>query len=562
MGVALDTEHLKRYRDLALLLWKYGRSDLVKRAGLEDVLEEPPRDSAAHGTRGEESSASALAEQLADDLERLGPTYIKLGQVLSTRGDLLPLPVVDALTRLQDHVEPFPFAEVEAIVCAELGVRLSKAFSFFDTEPLAAASLGQVHRATMRDGRQVVVKVQRPGIRKIVSDDLDVLASIAAFADKHTDAGRRYGFADMVAEFRTSLIRELDYRQEARNLLTLRKNLEDFDRILVPAPIDDYTTSKVLTMEYVSGVKVTALSPVARTELDGAALADQLFNAYLKQVLVDGFVHADPHPGNVFLTDDGRIALIDLGMVARIQPSLQEKLLHMLLAVTEGRGEAAANVAVTIGVKLEDFDEAAFRRVTLDLIASNHDARAEDIEVGKTVLMLTKVAADCGLRAPPEMALLGKTLLSLDKVGRTIDPGYNPNQGVREASMKLLKQRMGQDMSKASLIGALIDAKDFAAKLPSRVGRILDKVAENEIKITVDAIDEQLLMRGFQKVANRITLGLVLAALIVGASLLMRVETTFRILGYPGLAMLLFLAAAGAAVLLIAGIFISDRKTE
>ena len=487
MGIALEIEHLKRYRDLARLLWKYGRSDLVARAGLEGALEDGP----TAGDHATPSLTSEFADQLADDLERLGPTYIKLGQVLSTRGDLLPLPFIEALTRLQDHVEPFPFADVEAIICSELGVRLSKAFSSFDPVPLAAASLGQVHRATMRDGRLVVVKVQRPGIRATITDDLDVLTSIAAFADRHTDAGRRFGFAALVQEFRESLTRELDYREEARNLDTLRTNLAGFDRILVPAPMDGFTTSKVLTMEYVSGIKVTALSPIARTELDGSVLADQLFSAYLKQVLVDGFVHADPHPGNVFLTDDRRIALLDLGMVARIQPSMQEKLLHVLLAVSEGRGEEAATVAITMGVKLDDFDEMTFRRITTELVTRHRDARAEDIEVGKVVLTIAKTAADSGLRAPPEFALLGKTLLSLDKVGRTLDPGFNPDAAVRDAAMRLMQQRMSQGMSKATVLGALIDAKEFVEKLPNRVGRILDTVAANELRITVDAIDEK-----------------------------------------------------------------------
>ncbi|MBV9774734.1 MAG: AarF/ABC1/UbiB kinase family protein, partial [Gemmatimonadetes bacterium] len=333
MAISLRPEHLKRYVELGRLLVKYGRADLVRDAGLDEALGDEPAALAP-----EHASAP---EELARDLERLGPTYIKLGQLLSTRADLLPPQYVEALSRLQDDVAPFPFEEVERIVTSELGVRISKAFASFDPEPLAAASLGQVHRATLRDGQEVAVKVQRPGIREQIVEDLDALGDIAEFLDRHTEAGRKYGAEGVLIEFRRTLISELDYRAEAQNLRTLRDNLDGFPSIVIPGPVADYTTSRVLTMEYVPGRKVTQLSGVARTELDGNALAEELFRAYLKQILVDGFFHADPHPGNVFITPDRRIGLIDVGMVGRAAPEMQDRLLKLLLAVSEGRGEEA-----------------------------------------------------------------------------------------------------------------------------------------------------------------------------------------------------------------------------
>jgi len=355
MALSLKTDHLARYKDIVLLLVKYGRSDLVKHAGLSDAVSE----SEASTPVGQQ----ALPEQLAADLERLGPTYVKLGQLLSTRADLLPPAFLEALTRLQDKVEPFPFADVEAIVTAELGVKISKAFVEFEKTPVAAASLGQVHRAVLRTGRPVAVKVQRPGIQERILKDLEVLEEIAEAADEHTEAGRKFGFTGMLQEFRKTLLRELDYRQESRNLETLAQNLAEFDRIVVPAPVEDYTTSRVLTTEYVRGQKVTSLHPVVQLDLDGEVLAEQLFRAYLKQILVDGFVHADPHPGNVFLTEDNRIALLDLGMVARVTPSMQEKLLQVLIAISEGRGDEAAATGLKIGRPMAGFDELEYRRL-------------------------------------------------------------------------------------------------------------------------------------------------------------------------------------------------------
>ena len=199
-------------------------------------------------------------------------------------------------------------------------MRLSKAFADFDSTPLAAASLGQVHRAQLRDGRPVAVKVQRPGIRQVILEDLEAFSEMATLIDKHTEVGRRFAFHDMLEEFRKTLLRELDYRREALNLVTLANNLRSYQRLVIPQPVDDYTTSRVLTMDYVRGTKITDLSPLARIELDDQALADDLCKAYLDQILVDGFFHADPHPGNLLITDDGRLALLDLGMVARIDP--------------------------------------------------------------------------------------------------------------------------------------------------------------------------------------------------------------------------------------------------
>ena len=340
MAISLRPQHLTRYRQIAWLLAKYGRSDLVKSSGLEQTLQAEERVT---------PKEAAKADELAADLEKLGPTFVKLGQLLSTRVELMPQAYLEALARLQDKVEPFGFDEVEKIVSSELGVRMSKAFSDFEMVPIASASLGQVHLAHLRDGRAVAVKVQRPAIREAMVDDLDALEEIAAFLDEHTEFGKRYEFRLMLEQFRKSLLRELDYRQEASNLSTFREQLRNFERIIVPAPIADYCTSRVLTMEYVPGVKITEMSPLARMEFDGAALAEELFRAYLDQILVHGFFHADPHPGNVFLTDDYRIALIDLGMVGRVMPRLQEDLLQLLLAISEGRGDEAAQIAIKIG---------------------------------------------------------------------------------------------------------------------------------------------------------------------------------------------------------------------
>lgn len=553
MVVSLKPERLKRYKDVAMLLIKYGRSDLISVAGLEgSVL---PDELAAE-------SEIAPAEDLAKDLERLGPTFIKLGQVLSTRADLLPGPYLDALSRLQDSIEPFPYEEVERIVSGELGVRISKAFGEFDPAPLAAASLSQVHRASMRDGREVVVKVQRPDIRDLIVGDLEALGEIGHFLDLHTELGRRYEFDNMLVNLRKSLLRELDFTIEANNLHTIRQNLVEFEEIVVPEPIDDFTTSRILTMEYISGKKITALSPLRLLEIDGASLADELFSAYLKQFLIDGIFHADPHPGNVFLTDDDHIALLDLGMVGRVTRSFQDNLLRLLLAISEGRGEMAAEAAMRMGEEKENFDRSSFTRRITDLVADDSDAVLSRLNAGRVTLEITKISADCWFRLPAEFTMIAKALLNLDRVVYTLDPNFDPNIVIRERANDILQRNIVKSIAPNNLLSGVVDLKEFVERLPIRVNRILDAAGNNDLRFKVDAIDEKVVLEGLQKVANRITLGLVVAALIVGAAMLMRVETSFRIFGYPGLAMIFFLMAAAAGLFLVFSILFYDEKRK
>ena len=430
--------HLKRYREIAALLWKYGRSDLAKQMSAEEgfgIEPLPPT-----GT-GHADAQAALPEQLAADLEAMGPTFVKLGQVLAGRPDLLPLPYLLALARLQDRVKPFPYAEVEEIVMAELGVRISKAFSRFDVEPIGAASLGQVHAAALRDGREVVVKVQRPNIRQQIAEDFEVLGQIATFLDGHTEIGRRHRFGAILDEFRLTIQQELNYEREAQNLITLGKNLAEFELIVVPQPVPDYYTRSVLVMDQIKGRKITALGPLDLQELQGGPLAEELFKSYLKQILVDGFFHADPHPGNVFITADGRVALIDLGMVGHAAPSMQENLLKVLMAMSEGNGETVAELAIRMSEKLKDFDAPEFRRRISQLVAMRLDQGLTDMNVGRSLLDVSGIAQDDGLIVPSVLVLLAKTLLQLDEVGRILDPHFDPNASIRRNVEDLMKRQ-------------------------------------------------------------------------------------------------------------------------
>ncbi|MDT7546382.1 MAG: ubiquinone biosynthesis protein [Actinomycetota bacterium] len=546
MALSLSPKHLARYRDIAKLLIRYGRSDLVRDLDI-DGLEPEDKD----------TPLCEDAAQLADDLEKLGPTFIKLGQLMSTRVDLLPAPYTEALSRLQDDVAPFPYDEVERIVVEELGVDLRHAFASFDAEPLAAASLAQVHRATLHSGREVVVKVQRPGIRAQIADDMAALGELAGFADAHTEIGRRFGFAELLEQFRRALVAELDYTREASNLTTLARIVQPWPRLVVPRPVADYSTGRVLTMDYLPGRKVTDLGPLARTDLDGGPLVDDLFRAYLQQILAEGFFHADPHPGNVLLTADDRLALIDLGMVARLSASSRDCIVKLLLAVSDGNGEGAADALASLGTQRDDFDRDRFRGDVGDLVQRSVELGSQ-LQAGAVVLEMTRIAGRRGLRPAPELALVGKALLNLDQVAQTLDPTFAPADAVRRHTASILQSRM--TTSTGGLLGAAMEARDFTVQLPGRINKVMDAVADGKFELKVDAIDEPQLLAVLQRLANRLATGLVLASLVIGAALMMQIPTKSRIFGYPSIAMVCFALAAGGGAALLVSVLMADRR--
>jgi ubiquinone biosynthesis protein len=311
-------------------------------------------------------------------------------------------------------------------------------------------------------------------------------------------------------------------------------------------------------MDFIRGRNIGRLGPLARLEIDGAELAEELFRAYLKQILIDGLFHTDPHPGNVLMTPDHKLALIDLGQVARIAPNTQQELLQLLLAVAEGRSDDAGRIAVRIGERTDDFDEDAFRRQVTDLVGEQQQVTLSQIEVGRVMLEVTNVSGRSGLRLPVELTMLAKALLNLDQVAWQLDPKFEPTATIRRVAPQLMEERLRRDLSPGNVFSSVLELRDVLQQMPGRINRIMDAVANNDIEFRVHAIDEKRLLAGMHKIANRITVGLVLSALIIGAALLMRVETPFRILGYPGLAIICFLLAAGGGLILLARILTDD----
>jgi len=508
--------------------------------------------------------SAGMPEDFARDLEALGPTFVKVGQALSTRPDFVPAPYIAALERMQDSVAIVDASIMRGIIESELDVRINKLFATFDDTPIGSASLSQVYSATLRDGRPVAVKVQRPDVAATLREDLDMLGRLSGTVGIVSDAPRRYGFSEWVGEFRKTLSAELDYRREAENLETFARHLDTYPNIYVPQPIWDYSTARVLTMEMISGEKVTRISELRRIDPAESLgeLAADLMRAYLDQVFVHGLIHADPHPGNVLLTSDGRLALLDLGMVAHVPPRLRDQLLKLLLAIVDGRGEQAAETYAHLSTRLEDFDEAAFSRETARLIAQYASAPDSGHSEGRLLLEMSRVGAACGLRSPAELPLLGKTLLNLEAVCSALDPQLRVRKTIEDHLQFLLQEQMKKMFSLNRLASDLIEAQELLRESPRRLSQLLRTLSDNRFRVHITGLEEARLIESMQKIANRITAGVITAGLILGAALIMRIPTHATLFGYPAFALVLFLIAFVLGTTLVASTFLSDRKSR
>jgi predicted unusual protein kinase regulating ubiquinone biosynthesis (AarF/ABC1/UbiB family) len=577
------------------LFTRYGLRDFAMRQGL---IELAPDEAVATDESSNGSGTIDRAVAFRKRLVELGPAYVKLGQVLSTRPDLIPESYIRQLEHLQDDVGPVLFADIEQIIQQELGGRISKLFASFDHEPLATASLGQAHAATLRDGRPVVVKVQRPDIRASLADDVEFFRELAKFLSAHSRAGTRIDMVGIVQQLERSLADELDYRIEARNIALFRRSLAEFPRLLVPKVVEAYTAERVLTTERVRGVKVNEIPPLVRLDHDLSTLADELGKAYLKQVAIDGHFHADPHPGNIFLVlateenpqtpsdiasnerraerrptvtpiakleevaqreaapaapkEEPRLALIDFGMTARLSPPMRDRIVRLLFDMAENRGDDAGDTLIEIGEPVDDFDRTGFVREIAALIARNHERSIGDMPAGRVLYEAIGVAYERGLRLPAGLTLLAKTLFSLDAITRALDPGYNPTEAIRAYTGEIINERARRDLSPARLARAIAQTTELVNALPHRLDLITQHMAANDFALKIDAPQMSTVLNGMQKIANRIFSGLVLTGLLIASGLLINQRPR---LGTTG-----FVLAGGIAVYMVISILVSDRR--
>jgi ubiquinone biosynthesis protein len=456
------------------------------------------------------------AEGLAKALEELGPCFIKLGQLMSTRPDLLPPEYITALSRLQHTVMPVPGEKITAIIESELGASITDLFQIFECEPLATASMAQVHRAVLHNGDEVAVKVQRPGVRQRIEIDIEVLHEMARFAAKYTSFGRRYGLLQIVRELERSLNQELDFRLEADSTRIIGKQIADFQLLTTPTVYDDYTTRRVLTLSFVHGRHLAEVSREELDALDSPAIARELLSAYLKQIVIDGVFHCDPHPGNIILTDDGHLALMDFGMVGRFDADQKDRIILLLLAFSERLGERVADTYLEMIEIPADVDRRSFIQDVSGLVSRYHDMSGGRMAIGTALLDLTRLAQSHDTPVPTAMTLLGKAMLNLDGTIRVLSPTLDPVQLIRDYMLKVMEKRVVGQLSPGRVFAWILDVKHLFERTPRRAEMILDKLANDQltVQLRVQQLDD--VVKGMNKAANRLSLSIIAAALIVG----------------------------------------------
>ena len=574
------------------LFTRYGLRDFAQRQGLHALVPEefdPP------STNGDDvpNRAAAFRKRLVE----LGPAYVKLGQVLSTRPDLLPEAYIRELTTLQDDVGAIPLEDVQQVIEEELRAKTSKLFSAFEEQPLGTASLGQVHGARLRDGRDVVVKVQRPGIRQQLADDIEFFHELARFMTSHSKIGERIDMLGIIVQLQRALTDELDYRIEARNAAAFRKSLAPFPHLLVPRVIEGYTTERVLTTERIRGVKIDDIPPISRAEHDFSVLAEEFGKGYLRQITIDGHFHADPHPGNVFVVLPGRanpwtpgevaaadrratprptvtplarleqdarddaalpadaeapkLALIDFGMTAHLSDALREHVVRFLLHIADNRGDSAAETLIEMGQPLEGFDRGGYVREIASLISRNYDRAVGEIRAGNLIYDLINASYERGLRLPAELTLLAKAMFNLDAVSRALDPGYSPVEAIREFGNQIAAERVKRELSPGRIYQIASQSADFLSSLPHRLDVITARLAANELALRVDTPQLDELLQGLQKIANRVFSGLVLGGIVVASAMLLPY--------YPRTGVAGFVIAGAIGVYMVISMLITDR---
>jgi ubiquinone biosynthesis protein len=594
-AMILSPKHLPRLTATVGLFTSYGLAEFAKQQGMQVIPLEGD-----NGKGRDQRPSAELATAFRDRLVELGPAYIKLGQVLSTRPDLLPVEYIHALEKLQDDLEPIPYHEIAALVEKELGGRISKLFASFEEEPLGTASLGQAHAAVLRSGRSVVVKVQRPDIREGLAADLTFFHELAQFLDAHTSAGKRVDMVGIIQQLERSLADELDYRIEARNVAHFRKSLAEFPRLLAPRVIEGYCTERVLTTERVRGLKIDDVSPLARIELDFRPVADELTRAYLKQVTIEGHFHADPHPGNVFIllpehenpetpaeiathyaSDEGtpgqssfareeaaavaaatpvpdqvdvRLGLIDFGMTARLSPTMRDLCVRMLLGLADERGNEVAEALEEMGDPLPEFDRQGYAREISGIVSRNYNLSMGEMRTGRVLYDMIAASFLRGLRLPAELALLAKALVHVDTVTRALDPTFDPMVTVRSYMQEVAQDRAKRQVNSRQLFRILSQSADLVSVLPHRLDVITSKLANNEFQARLDIPQVKVLLAGVQKVANRVFSGLVLAGLLVASGMLLPHRPA---LGTTG-----FLIAGAIALYMVITILWTDRDRD
>ena len=473
--------HLNRYREILGVLFKYGFGDIVETLKIEQYIEVGLQ--MISKKRREQIEKLSRAERVRMAVEELGPTFIKLGQILSTRPDLVPLEYARELSKLQDHVPPFPYEEVEAIITRELGQSPGELFEHFESEPLAAASIGQVHRARPADGDEVVVKVQRPGIRKIVEVDLEILLHLASLMERHVEEMEVQRPTRIVEEFARSLEKEIDYTIEAYHTERFSRQFMGDPSIYVPKVYRDLNSSRVLTTEYVDGIKVSDIEALKKSGCDLRTLAENGANLVMKQIFMHGFFHADPHPGNIFILPNHVICFLDFGMMGRIRQNEREDFTDFVTSLA-GRNERKITESV-LKLTLHDTepDRDKLERDLMDLLEEEVYGKQGKLEMGRLFQKLIETVSGHGLTIKPDLYMMMKALGTIEGISKMLDPEFNILKQAEPFVRRIQEERLNPKRIAGDMLEIGMELIALGREVPGEVRSILKQAREGRIRI-------------------------------------------------------------------------------
>ncbi len=538
--LARSYKYLGRYRQVVGVLIKHGFGEVLDRMNIAGYVQLGGR---RLFSRKPPDTTQSWPERIRLALEELGPSFVKMGQIMSTRPFLIPPELVNELAKLQDQVAPFPFEEVKQAIKREFDQPIEELFSEFDEEPIAAASLSQVHRARTQEGVEVAVKVQRPGVRSVMEKDLSILRDLATLLERYVPESRQFEPIAVVDELWKSTKKEIDFSAEARNIEVFARNFEDDDRIFVPDVFWDLTTSRILTTEFIHGIKISRKEELEKSGLDPAELTRVGGDLVAKQVFVHGFFHADPHPGNLFALPGNRIAAVDFGMMGKLSRSSLELIADMLIAATADDTRRLVHVLQNHELIGDNIRVATLEADLALFLQRFHGLPLAKINMRAMMSDAFEVLTTHQIKFPPELMMLGKALVTYEEVARGLNPEYNFVEELRPTVEKFATRKFEPKSILHDLGNYIVDVRDLMINVPFELRRVVRNLRRGELSIAFQHRGLERLIAELEKASNRIAFALIIASIIVGSSLIMTRNFGWKIYGVPILGLIGFIVA-------------------
>lgn len=554
-------KNIARIRQIANVFLKHGFGQFIEQINLQRFI--PLRKRLRVFGHWHPPERHTIPERLRMAFSELGPSFIKLAQILSSRPDIITSEYADEFRKLQDKVPPFPTEEAKKMIQTELNSTADEIFAGFEDVPFAAASIAQVHNATLKNGEKVVVKIQRPDIHKVIETDIAILRAIARLMVKHIPEASVFNPEGIVDEFAKTVKKELDFIGEARNAQRFRRSFADSEVVYIPLVHADFVTEKIIVMERLGGVKIDDIEAIDSLGIDRCRLAREGMNVYFKMIFEDGFFHADPHPGNMFVFPDGRIGLMDFGMVGRLSPEMMESIANTFLAFFNKDFDRLIDEYIELGLLSEGIDPDVFRKRfkndLVDLLEPIYGLTISEINFIDYMEKVAHLAITHGLTIPSDLILVNKTILMLDNIGRQLDPDFNFIAAAEPYAAKLVRNRMNPQRIFDKARENITEISDLLVTTPKQISRLLGKALKNDISLKVDPVGIDRLIKDIDRSSNRLAFSVIVAAIIIGSSLLIQSGIGSKVFGLPAIGAFGFFVAFLLGLWLLISILKSGR---